>query len=142
MGCRAMFGAVGAFLAGFSWLGTAGAADRIEVRRDSDATVFGSCVPSFVARNGTVAPVDYMQVDVAFVLKSGETRELEFKSRYLHGVERPIAPGASARLVVHGDESRPLGAGCADIVSLRVVRMTCQTGGASCAATIDMSPDR
>ncbi len=121
--------------------GAAMAADgMVEIRRGADGMLFGSCVPSLVLDNKTLRTLDYVQVDVEFVLRDGRRATLEFKSRYRHGIDRPIAPGASAALVVHGDESRPLWATCEEIVSSRAVSVACETAGGACTETVGVKP--
>lgn len=116
--------------------GGAGAQNRIEVTRGEDSVVFGSCVPSLKAMNSTPTVIDYVEVELSFTLKSGESRTLEFRSRYREGIERPIAPGATADLKVQPDLSRPLGVGCQDIVSVQVANAVCESQGKPCAGVI------
>ncbi|MBM3621901.1 MAG: hypothetical protein FJX20_14560 [Alphaproteobacteria bacterium] len=116
--------------------------DIIVVTRGPDTTVFGSCVPSLIAHNRSRRPVDYVQVDLEFALRDGRTHRQEFKSSYRHGVSRPIAPDAMRPLVVHGDESRPMGAACADIVGIGVVDAICEAEGKPCPTPISVKADR
>lgn len=123
------------------WSAVAGAADGVvEVVRGPDSTLFGSCVPSLVLTNRGGEPLDYVQIDIEFSLRDGQARVLAFKSRYREGVERPVVPGASAGLVVHGDESMLLQAPCHAILARRVVAATCVSGTGPCAATISIQP--
>lgn len=116
--------------------------DIIAVTRGPDATVFGSCVPSLVATNRSRLSVDYIQVDLDFSLREGRTQRHEFKSSYRHGVSRPIPPGTSRPLVIHGDESRPMKAACADIVAVGVVDAICEVDGRPCLTPISVKVDR
>lgn len=116
--------------------------DIIAVTRGPDATVFGSCVPSLIANNGSRLSVDYIQVDIDFSLRDGRTHRHQFKSSYRHGVSRPIPPGASRPLVIHGDESRPMKAACADIVGVGVVDAVCEADGKPCVTPISVKADR
>ena len=121
--------------------GVAMAADgMVEIRRGADGILFGSCVPSLLLDNKTDRSLDYVQVDIEFVLRDGRRATLEFKSRYRHGVERPIAAGASATLVVHADESLPLRAACDAIVSTRVASVACEIADRSCSQTVSVKP--
>ena len=116
--------------------------DVIAVTRGPDATVFGSCVPSLIANNRSRQLVDYVQVDLDFALRDGRRHRHEFKSSYRHGASRPIPPGASRPLVIHGDESRPIKAACADIVGVSVVDAICEADGKPCLTPISVKADR
>lgn len=116
--------------------------DIVAVTRGPDATLFGSCVPSLIATNRSRLSVDYIQVDLDFSLRDGRTHRHEFKSSYRHGVSRPIAPGASRPLVIHGDESRPMNAACVDIVGVGVVDAICEADGKRCSAPISVKVER
>lgn len=116
--------------------------DIVAVTRGPDATVFGSCVPSLIATNRSRLAVDYIQVDLDFSLRDGRRHRHEFKSSYRHGVSRPITPGASRPLVIHGDESRPMGAACADIVGVGVVDAICEADGRPCPTPISVNVER
>lgn len=116
--------------------------DIIAVTRGPDATVFGSCAPSLVAHNRSRQSVDFIQVDLDFALRDGRTHRHEFKSSYRYGAARPIAPGESRPLVIHGDESRPMKAACADIVGIGVVDAICETDGGPCPTPISVKVDR
>ncbi|MCW5746343.1 MAG: hypothetical protein KIT36_09115 [Alphaproteobacteria bacterium] len=120
----------------------AGAQNSIEVTRNADTIVYGSCVPQLKAVNNTAAPVDYLEVALSFTLKSGESRTLEFRSRYREGIERPIAPGTSADLKVQLDLSRPLGVACSDIVSVKVADTICEAPGGPCPGVLSVDPER
>jgi hypothetical protein len=123
--------------------GVAAAQNRIEISRGPDSTIFGSCVPSLRAVNNTTLVVDYLEVGLRFTLKSGESRTLEFRSRYREGIDRPIAPGATAELKVQPDLSKPLGAACADIVAVSVTDAVCEAaGGTPCGGVIAIDTDR
>lgn len=115
--------------------------DIIAVSRGADSTVFGSCVPSLIAHNRSHLAVDYVQVDLDFMLRDGRSHRHEFKSSYRHGARQPIAPNASRPLVIHGDESRPMKAACADIVAVRVVDAICKTDGRPCPTPIAVKVD-
>ena len=120
--------------------GPAVAQDRIEISRGADSVVHGSCVPSLRAFNHTQMVVDYLEVALRFTLKSGESRTLEFRSRYRHGAERPIAPGTTADLKIQLDLSRSLGAKCSDIVSVTVADAVCESAGKPCTGVIAINP--
>jgi hypothetical protein len=120
----------------------AGAENRIEISRGADQVVYGSCVPSLKAVNNSSMIVDYLEVGLSFMLKSGESKTLQFRSRYREGVERPIPPGASADLKVQLDLSRPLGVGCPDIVAIQVVDAICEAQGKPCAGIIAIDTGR
>jgi hypothetical protein len=112
--------------------GVAGAQSRVEITRGEDSVVYGSCVPSLKAVNKTPMIVDYVEVLLRFTLRNGESRTLEFRSRYREGIERPIAPGATADLKVQLDLTRPLGVRCEDIVSIQVGDAVCEAQGGPC----------
>jgi hypothetical protein len=116
--------------------------DIIVVTRGPDATVFGSCAPSLIAHNRSRQSVDYVQVDLDFLLREGRTHRHEFRSSYRHGVSRPISPGESRPLVIHGDESRPMKAACADIVAVGVVDAICETDDKPCSTPISVKAER
>ena len=120
--------------------GMATAQDRIEISRGADSIVYGSCVPSLKAFNHTQMVVDYLEVALRFTLKSGESRVLEFRSRYRDGAERPIAPGATADLKVQLDQTRPMGADCPDIASVAVADVVCEAAGKPCTGVIAVNP--
>lgn len=114
----------------------ASAENRIDIWRGADAVVHGSCVPSLKAVNNTSLVIDYLEIRLAFTLKSGEIRILEFRSRYREGIERPISPGMTADLTMQLDLTRPLGASCADIVAVRMATTICEAAGRPCPGTI------
>lgn len=116
------------------------AADGIDVRRGADATVFGTCVPALAVENGSTETVDYLQVDLAMTLSSGQERTVEFQSAYREGVLYPISPGATATLKQPLDTSRSLGVGCADIRVRRVLRTICESAGKPCASPVRVQP--
>jgi hypothetical protein len=116
------------------------AADGIDVRRGADTTVFGTCVPALVAENRSTETVDYLQVDLAMTLASGQERTVELQSAYREGVLYPILPGAIATLKQPLDTSRSLGVGCADITARRVLRTICETAGKPCASPVRVQP--
>ena len=122
--------------------GMAAAQDRIEISRGADSVVYGSCVPSLIVFNHTQMVVDYLEVTLSFTLKSGESRSLEFRSRYRHGAERPIAPGGTADLKVQLDMTTALGADCPDIVSVTVTDATCESAGKPCTGVIAINPGK
>jgi hypothetical protein len=122
--------------------GVAAAQDRIEISRGVDSVVYGSCVPSLRAFNHTQTVVDYLEIVLSFTLKSGESRTLEFRSRYREGAERPLAPGATADLKVQLDQARPLGADCPDIVSVTVTDAICEAAGKPCTGVIAVNPGK
>jgi hypothetical protein len=116
--------------------------DIIVVTRGPDAVVFGSCAPSLIAHNRSRAAVDYVQVDLDFSLRDGRTHRHAFKSSYRLGVARPIPAGDTRALVIHGDESRPMGAACGDIVGVGVVDAICETDGKPCPTPISVEAGR
>jgi hypothetical protein len=116
--------------------------DIIEVTRGADAMAFGSCVPSLVAFNRSRLKVDYVQVDLDFSLRDGRVHRHEFKSSYRHGTSQPILPGVARQLIIHGDESRPMRAACAEIVAVRVVDAICETDGKPCPTPISVKAER
>lgn len=118
------------------------AEDIIEVTRGADSTLFGSCVPSLIAVNRSPDAVDYIQVDLEFSLRDGRALRHAFKSSYRHGVAQPIAAGGSRPLVIHGDESQPMKAPCADIVTIRVIDAICEVDAKPCPTTIAVKVDR
>jgi len=131
------FVAVGLVFAGSS----VQAANGIDVKRGSDDTVFGNCVPSLVVENGSGETIDYLQVDVAVALADGRERTVELKSAYREGVLYPIAPGGKAVLKQHLDTSAALGAPCGDIKVRRAVRTVCEAaGGKACTTSVSVQP--
>lgn len=112
------------------------AQERIEIMRGADSVVYSSCVPSLKAVNNTRLVVDYLEVGLEFLLASGESRMLTFRSRYRDGIERPIEPGVTADLKVQLDLVRPLGAACTDIVAVRVNDAVCEASGKPCTGII------
>lgn len=116
--------------------------DVIVVTRGPGTTLYGACVPSLVAVNRSDLPVDYVQVDLEFSLRDGRTHRHEFKSSYRYGAHRPILPDAARPLVIHGDESRPMMAACADIVEIRVLDAICETDDRPCPIPISVNVDR
>ncbi len=128
---------VGLVLAGLP----AQAANGIDVKRGTDATVFGNCVPSLVVENKSAETIDYLQVDVVVALDNGQERTVELKSAYREGVLFPIAPGATAVLKQHLDTSLALGAACGDVKSRRVLRTVCEApDGKACASSVSVQP--
>lgn len=138
MNWRELLFASATFLAGFA--GAALAANGIVVKRGADETVYGNCVPSLVAVNASAQAIDFLQVDLLVVLRGGQERTVELRSRYKDGVVLPIAPGASATLRQQLDLSTPLGAACSAIASRRVARTICDAGGRDCAAAVTVQP--
>ena len=132
------YGPLFAVLAGLA--GAAFAANGIAVNRGDDAMVYGNCVPSLVAVNGSAQVIDFLQVDVVVALRGGQERTVELRSGYREGIARPIAPGASATLRQQLDLSPLLGAACAAIASRRVARTICEAGGKDCAAAVTAQP--
>jgi hypothetical protein len=120
----------------------AGAQNRVEITRGEDSVVYGSCVPSLKAVNNTPMTVDYVEVTLRFTLSNGDSRTLEFRSRYREGIERPIGPGAMADLKVQLDLSRPLGVGCQDIVSIQVGDAICEAQGRPCGGVVSIDTGR
>ena len=106
----------------------------LELRYGPEQTVFGSCKPALTLLNRSDRTLDYVQVDVAYRLKDGREKIAEHKSRYRTGVDNPVRPGEQRLLVIHHDESTPLGATCADIVAARIQAAECN-GGASSPCT-------
>ena len=103
----------------------------LEVRYGPEQTVFGSCKPSLTLVNKSNRPLDYVQVDIAYRLKDGSEKLAEHKSRYRTGVDNPVQPGEQRLLVIHHDESVPLGAACNDIIAARIQAAECNGGAAS-----------
>jgi hypothetical protein len=103
----------------------------LEIRYGPEQTVFGSCKPSLTLVNKSNRPLDYVQVDIAYRLKDGREKLAEHKSRYRTGVDNPVQPGEQRLLVIHHDESTPLGAACNDIVAARIQAAECNGGAAS-----------
>lgn len=139
-GMRLGWNRLGSLAAVAAWMivsaSAAEAQSRVEVTRGQDGVAFGSCVPSLKAVNRTPTAIDFIEVTLSFALKSGESRTLEFRSRYREGIERAIAPGAMVELKVQPDLSRPLGVGCQDIVSIQVTDTVCEAQGKPCADPI------
>ena len=117
-------------------------ADLIVVTRGANSTVFGSCMPSLSAFNRSEVSVDYVQVDLEFMLRDGRTDRQEFKSSYRYGAPQPIPPDASRPLVIHADESQPMKAACSDIVGVRVIDAICETDGKPCPTPISVEVNR
>jgi len=138
MNTRKKFVGVCVCLAGFA--GAAVAANGIAVKRGDDAMVYGNCVPSLVAVNGSTRAIDFLQVDVVLALRDGQERTVELRSAYRGGIDRPIAPGTSATLRQQLDLSVPLGAACSAIASRRVARTICEASGRDCAAMVSVRP--
>ena len=116
------------------------AANGIAVRRGADEMLYGNCVPSLVAVNGSAQAIDFLQVDVVVALRSGQEKTVELRSRYRDGIALQIAPGATARLQQQLDLSVPLGAACSAIASRRVARTICDAGGRDCSAAVTIQP--
>ncbi len=116
--------------------------DIIAVTRGADTTIYGSCVPSLVAVNRSNLPVDYVQVDLEFSLRDGRMHRYEFKSSYRYGAPQRILPNITRALIIHGDESRPMMAACADIVGVKVLDAICETDGKPCPTPISVNVDR
>ena len=134
---KAAFGALCLVLSGTAAL----AANGIEVRRGSDTTVFGNCVPSLVVENGSGETIDYLQVDVVLALRDGRQRTVELKSAYREGAPSPIVPGGSTTLRQHLDTSRALGVPCGEVTERRVSRTICETPhGTACASSVNVQP--
>ncbi len=129
---------ISTLLAAFA--GATVAADGIAVRRGADEMLYGSCVPSLVVVNASAQAIDFLQVDVVMVLRGGQERTVEMRSRYRDGIARPIAPRATATLSQQLDLSTPLGAACSAIASRRVSRTICDAGGKDCAAAVTVQP--
>ena len=117
---------------GFPIIAAAQPSSRLELRYGPEQTVFGSCKPAITLTNASPRPLDYVQVDVAYRLRDGSEKRAEHKSRYRYGLDNPVRPGERRALVVYHDDSLPLGAPCADIVSARIVAAQCN--GATSAA--------
>jgi hypothetical protein len=107
----------------------------LEVRYGPEQTVFGSCKPALTLVNKSNRPLDYVQVDIAYRLKDGSEKLAEHKSRYRTGVDNPVQPGEQRLLVIHHDESVPLGAACKDIIAARIASAECN-GGATSPCTV------
>jgi hypothetical protein len=132
-----------AFIAlGLTMVGTAAtAANGIDVKRGSDANVYGNCVPSLVVENRSGETIGYLQVDVVLALRNGRERTIELKSAYREGAPAPIAPGATATLKQHLDTSRALGVPCGEVKERKVSRTICETArGTTCASSVSVQP--
>jgi hypothetical protein len=117
------------------------AAENIDVSRGADRIVFGNCVPSLEVENNSSEIIDYLQVDLALVLSSGEERVVELRSAYRQGVLHPIGVGGRITLQQQLDMSRPLGVPCTEVKSRRVVRTICEAeGGMPCASRVLVRP--
>jgi hypothetical protein len=103
----------------------------LELRYGPEQTVFGSCKPSLMLLNKSNRPLEYVQVDVAYRLKDGREKLAEHKSRYRTGLDSPVQPGEQRLLVIHHDESTPLGAPCNDIIAARIQAAECNGSAAS-----------
>ncbi len=134
---KAAFVALSLVLSGTAAL----AANGIDVKRGSDANVYGNCVPSLVVENQSGETIDYLQVDVVLALRDGRQRTVELKSAYREGVPSPIAPGAKATLHQHLDTSRALGVPCGEVAERKVSRTICETShGTACASSVRVQP--
>lgn len=132
-----------AFVAlGMVVVGTAAtAANGIDVRRGSDANVFGNCVPSLVVENRSGETIDYLQVDILIALRNGRQRTVELKSAYREGAPSPITPGATATLKQHLDTSRALGVPCGEVSERKVLQTICETArGTPCTSSVSVQP--
>ncbi len=115
--------------------GTAAYAQGPVTSYGPEEMVYGSCRPAIAVWNMTKDTIDYLQIDVVYRLRDGRIVTLEHKSRYQYGVANPIAPGASHALVVHHDESTPLGAACNDVLKGTIAQFVCRTSANQpCAA--------
>lgn len=108
----------------------------LELRYGPEQTVFGSCKPALTLVNRSDRALDYVQIDVAYRLKDGREKVAEHKSRYRTGVDNPVRPGEQRLLVIHHDESVPLGAACADIVAARIQGAECNGGSTAPCTTL------
>jgi hypothetical protein len=113
----------------------------VEVTRGSEATVFGSCMPTLAVTNRSDRTIDYLQVDLAVRFRDGHESTVELKSAYRYGILRPIGPGASGVLKINADESVPLGGACGDVVAVRAAVSVCESGAEDCrgAVRVDVS---
>lgn len=117
------------------------AANGIDVKRGSDANVYGNCVPSLVVENRSGETIGYLQVDIVLGLRNGRERTVELKSAYREGAPAPIAPGATATLKQHLDTSRALGVPCGEVKERKVSRTICETArGTACASSVSVQP--
>lgn len=117
------------------------AANGIDVKRGSDANVYGNCVPSLVVENRSGETIGYLQVDVVLGLRNGRERTVELKSAYREGAPAPIVPGATATLKQHLDTSRALGVPCGEVKERKVSRTICETArGTACASSVSVQP--
>ncbi len=108
----------------------------LELRYGPEQTLFGSCKPALTLINKSNRPLDYVQVDVAYRLKDGSEKLAEHKSRYRTGLDNPVQPGEQRLLVIHHDESMPLGAACRDIVAARIASAECNGGSTAPCTTL------
>jgi len=108
----------------------------LELRYGPEQTAFGSCRPALTLVNRSDRTLDYVQVDVTYRFKDGREKLAEHKSRYRTGVDNPVRPGEQRLLIIHHDESTPLGAPCADIVSARIAAAECNGGATTPCTTL------
>jgi hypothetical protein len=117
------------------------AAQAIAVAYGPEQTVYGSCRPALTLTNGSAGALDYVEIDMRYRLVDGRVVAAQHKSRYRDGLANPIAPGASHSLVIHPDESMPLGAPCDAIVRATVDTVTCRADdGGDCATALAVAP--
>jgi len=129
----ASLAAVGAALAG-----AALAANGISIQRGEDRTVASSCSPTLVIENRSSEAIDWFQAELEVTLRDGSRKTLELNSAYRHGIWKRIAPGERAVLEQRLDETRLLGAGCAEIAERRIAATQCETSGRACAAAVSV----
>ncbi len=117
-------------------------AAQLAVVYGPEETIYGSCRPALTLTNTGKEAIDYVQIDVGYALRDGRIVVGEQKSRYLHGVANPIAPGASRALVIHHDEATPFAAACGDVIKATVRKITCRTAsGANCDGLVALRQD-
>lgn len=118
---------------------SAALAQDVAVVYGPEETVYGSCRPSLTLTNTGREAIDYVQVDVDYILRDGRTVKGEQKSRYLYGLDNPIAPGGARALVIHHDESVPFGVACKDVIKGTIAKVTCRTvSGGNCSSLLTL----
>lgn len=122
-------------------LARAAAAQSIALSYGPERTVYGSCRPALTLSNGSGRTLDYVEIDMRYRLSDQRQVLAQHKSRYRDGVADPIAPAAHRALIIHHDESVPLGAPCSAIVQATVEAVTCRADdGSDCATALALAP--
>ncbi len=117
------------------------AAQGIALAYGPEQTVYGSCRPALTLSNGSGRTLDYVEIGMRYRLGDGRLVQTQHKSRYRDGLADPIPPAADRALILHHDESVPLGAPCDAIVQATVEAVTCiEQSGGDCAAALAVAP--